>query len=122
MLDQSRDIDRLSDMKEFSKLIVNHLATVDEAEFSQNDLTRYGLLKMMENIGEAAYQISRGTKAEFANLEWEKIIGARHVYVHDYYKIDWAKIWVSLRTIDFTFIISETENIIGILKKRFSIE
>lgn len=77
---------------------------------------------MMENIGEAAYQISRATKAECTALEWDKIINARHVYVHDYYKIDWAKIWTSLNTIDFEFIIKETGEMITILRSRFSIK
>jgi len=79
------------------------------------------MLKMLETIGEAAYQISRTTKAEFASLEWNKMIGARHVYVHDYFKIDWNKIWASLNSIDFENIIQETNDIITALKSRFFI-
>lgn len=122
MQDQIKDIDRLSDMKDFSKLVLVYLPAIDEKEFAQNDLARFGLLKMMENIGEDAYQISRATKSEFTHIEWDKIIGARHVYVHDYYKIDWAKIWTSLNTIEFEAIINETDNLIGVLKNRFSID
>ena len=95
---------------------------ISENEFYENSIIQLGLLKMLENIGEAAYQISRATKSEFTSLELDKIIAARHVYVHDYFKIDWIKIWVSLNTIDFYFLIEETGKIIDIFKKRLSIE
>lgn len=121
MQEQLRDIDRLLDIQEFSNLILTHISKVNEEDFFNDSLMRFGLLKMLENIGEAAYQISRATRSEFPDLEWDKMISARHVYVHDYFKIDWTKIWISLNTIDFKEIIKNSGEIIGILKSRFSL-
>ena len=122
MQDQIKDIDRLLDIQEFSNLILEHTANVDEQEFYNNRLLQLALLKMLENIGEAAYQLSRKTRSEFSELEWDKMIAARHVYVHDYFKVDWTRIWVSLNTIDFKDIIQKTDDVIKILKTRFFIQ
>jgi uncharacterized protein with HEPN domain len=121
MQDQIKDIDRLLDIQEFSNLILEHMANIEEQQFYNSRLLQFALLKMLENIGEAAYQISRATRAEFTVMEWDKMIGARHVYVHDYFKVDWTKIWVSLNTIDFKEISGKAEGIIKILKRRFSL-
>lgn len=122
MQSQLEDIDRVSDIKEYAQLILDELPLLTEDVFYRNRPLQLGFLKMLETIGEAAYKISRATKAEFPSLEWEKMIAARHVYVHDYYKIDWTKVWVSLNTIDFERITLEAILIINQLKQRFSIQ
>lgn len=122
MQNQLEDIDRLSDIREYAQLVLDELPLVTEDEFYNRRPVQLGFLKMLETIGEAAYKISRATKAEFPALEWEKMIAARHVYVHDYYKIDWTKVWVSLNGIDFGTIIEEATLIINELKKRFSVQ
>lgn len=70
--------------------------------FHQDKVVQYALLKALENIGEAARQISRSTRTEFDSLEWDKMISVRHVYVHEYFQIDRIKLWQSINTIDFT--------------------
>ena len=121
MQEQIRDLDRLLDMQEFSNLILTNFENIEEEDFYNDKVLQFGLLKMLENIGEAASKISRATRSEFTELEWDKMISARHVYVHDYFKIDWEKIWVSLNTIDFKAIIKVTSNIIETLKNRYSL-
>lgn len=91
MHDQIKDIDRLLDIQEYANLIIENRENISEEDFYNSRVNQFGLLKMLETIGEAAYQISRATRAEFTNLEWEKMIKARHVYVHDYSEIDWKR-------------------------------
>ncbi len=38
----------------------------------------WALVKAMEIIGEAAYQLSAEAKAELATIPWHKVIGMRH--------------------------------------------
>jgi uncharacterized protein with HEPN domain len=49
------------------------------------------------------------------------MIRARHVYVHDYFKIDWEKVWESINTIDFDELIESAQQIMNTLKERFSL-
>lgn len=120
MQSQIKDLDRLLDIQEFSEFVLNHRPE-SENVFKIDQVLKYAILKALENIGEAANQISKQTKEEFNQLDWKSMIAARHVYVHDYFKIDWTKVWEGINTIDFDDIISGAEEIIQTLKKRFSL-
>lgn len=120
MQDQIKDLDRLLDIQEFSAFVLEHRPE-NEKVFIDNKVLRLGILKALENIGEAANQISRQSQSEFKQLDWKTMIAARHVYVHDYFKIDWIKVWESINTIDFEGIINNSGEIIAILKSRFSL-
>lgn len=46
------------------------------------------LVKDIEIIGKAAYQVSETTRARFPEIPWQDIIGMRHRLVHAYFDID----------------------------------
>lgn len=54
---------------------------------------RFACIKQIEIIGEAANYISPETKSLFTDMEWQQIIGMRHVLVHEYFGIDFDLIW-----------------------------
>jgi uncharacterized protein with HEPN domain len=120
MQEQIRDLDRLLDIQEFSAFVLKYRPS-DERELTENKLLQLGILKALENIGEAANQVSKETQSEFNQVDWKGMIAARHVYAHHYFKIDWEKIWESINTINFEELIEDAEEIINILKKRFSL-
>ncbi len=80
-----------------------------------------GVLKWLENIGEASYQLSNETTAEFGKLDWKSIINARHFYVHHYFYVEWATVWNTLHTIDYGAIKMYVNVIIKTLRERYSI-
>ena len=51
------------------------------------------LVKEVEIIGEAAYQLSNETKASLPDMPWEDIIGMRHRLVHAYFDINLDIVW-----------------------------
>jgi len=51
------------------------------------------LVKDIEIIGEAAYQISEATRRELPEIPWEDIIGMRHRLVHAYFDINLDILW-----------------------------
>jgi uncharacterized protein with HEPN domain len=120
MQEQIHDIDRLLDIQEFCAFVLKHRPESEDA-FLNDEVLRWAMLKALENIGEAANKITRATRAEFTQLEWRKMIDARHVYAHDYFKISWSQIWSSLHSIDFEGMIQHAEDIIIVLKNRFSL-
>ena len=51
------------------------------------------LIKDIEIIGEAAYQISPATRESLPDVPWEDIIGMRHRLVHAYFDINLDILW-----------------------------
>lgn len=54
------------------------------------------LVKEVEIIGEAAYQLSRETRASMPEAPWEDIIGMRHRLVHTYFDINLDILWQTI--------------------------
>ena len=44
-------------------------------------------------IGEAAYKLTNDFRESHPEVEWEDIIGMRHVLVHGYYTVDPSLVW-----------------------------
>ena len=51
------------------------------------------LVKDIEIIGEAAYRVSDATKAKYAGIPWDDIVGMRHRMVHAYFDINLDILW-----------------------------
>ncbi len=62
-------------------------------EFENDELVSFAVLKNLEIIGEAANHLSDGIKEKKPDVEWPKIIKARHIFVHAYYDTDWQIVW-----------------------------
>lgn len=60
--------------------------------FIKNHVLRMAVVKWIEIIGEAANHISVETKST-ANIEWNAIVGLRHIVVHEYFGINYDAIW-----------------------------
>ena len=56
-------------------------------------MMRFACVKQIEIIGGAANNITSETKAIFTDLEWQQIIGMRHILVHEYFGVDFDLIW-----------------------------
>lgn len=53
-----------------------------------NDLRFYGVVKLIEIIGESAYKLTKEFKNNHPQTPWDMILGMRHILVHDYYNVD----------------------------------
>ena len=51
-------------------------------------MLRFGTVKLVEVIGEAANMLSKELRAAHPEVPWPLIIGMRHRLVHDYFRID----------------------------------
>jgi uncharacterized protein with HEPN domain len=56
-------------------------------------MMRFACVKQIEIIGEAANAITTETKVKFVDLEWKRIVGMRHILVHEYFGMDFELIW-----------------------------
>ena len=62
-------------------------------EIKGDPILFYGLTKMIEIIGEAAYKLTFEFKQDHTELPWRKIIGMRHILVHGYYSVSPELLW-----------------------------
>ena len=66
-------------------------------EMDSDILLRHALVHCVQVIGEAAARVSAGTRTRTPELPWAKIVGMRHILVHDYFKVDHDAVWRVLR-------------------------
>jgi len=55
------------------------------------------LVKDIEIIGEAAYQVSEETRRNLPEIPWDDIIGMRHRLVHAYFDINLDILWATVQ-------------------------
>ena len=53
----------------------------------------YGLVKAVENVGEAASQVSEGVQSHHPQIEWASIVGMRNRLVHAFFDINKDRLW-----------------------------
>lgn len=68
------------------------------SEAHREDLDRdrkltLALVKDIEIIGEAAYQVSESTRKQLPEIPWADIVGMRHRLVHAYFDINLDILW-----------------------------
>jgi uncharacterized protein with HEPN domain len=56
-------------------------------------MMRFASIKQIEIIGEAANFITQETKALFTDIEWNQIVGMRHILIHEYFGVDQNLVW-----------------------------
>lgn len=77
-----------------AQMFVRHKSRVD----LDDDLQLvWALVKAIEIIGEAAYQINPETRSQTPGIPWEKVIGMRHRLVHAYFDIDLDILWKTVQ-------------------------
>lgn len=66
------------------------------------------LVKDVEIIGEAAFQISQTTRDSLPSIPWDDIIGMRHRLVHAYFDINLDILWQTIQN-DLPPLVAELE-------------
>jgi uncharacterized protein with HEPN domain len=57
------------------------------AAFEADELLESFVLRNLQVLGEAAYQIPQDVRAAHPDVPWKGIIGMRHILVHNYFDI-----------------------------------
>jgi uncharacterized protein with HEPN domain len=73
------------------------IAGVTRETLEDDLVTTLALTKAVEIVGEAASQVTRGTRAEYKQLPWKAMIGMRNILVHEYFAVDLDVLWVTAR-------------------------
>ena len=68
-----------------------------QADFDADKLIRSHVLRHIQIIGEAAWRVSEPLKDNWPQVPWKQIAGIRHVLVHDYFVVNWTRVYETAR-------------------------
>lgn len=85
------DLLRCKDMLQAIEKIDQKCHGIHEDE--ADELLNVWVLHHLQIIGEAAYHSSELFKSKYPQISWSKIIGMRHVLVHDYFQTNTHILW-----------------------------
>lgn len=97
MRDNLKDAGRIHHMLEMARLLDNEKNNHSLESIKKDPILFYGLTKMAEIIGEAAYMITNEFKEAHTELDWRGIQGMRHHLVHGYFQISHEVLWDAIQ-------------------------
>jgi len=79
---------RVLHMLDAIRQLVASTGSASEKELDDDAMLRFGTVKLIEIIGEAANMLTKELRAAHPEVPWPLIIGMRQRLVHDYFRID----------------------------------
>ena len=86
------DRERIADILEAVARIEKYAARGREA-FDADELIQIWIVHHLQVIGEACFAMSQELRNRHPSVPWDKIIGMRHILVHEYFGIDREIVW-----------------------------
>jgi uncharacterized protein with HEPN domain len=98
MREKPKDKERLFHMIEAIDNIFEFTDGKSFEVYKNDKILRFAIIKNLEIVGEAAYLLSKDFKESHPSVEWNDIIGMRHILVHGYYQIRDEIVWATVQT------------------------
>ena len=86
----------LQDILEAINEVMENTPLTQEA-FDADKFVRSHLLRHIQIIGEASWRLSDPLKDRNPKVSWKSIAGMRHVLVHDYFEVNWTRVYETAR-------------------------
>lgn len=86
------DEKRLDDIRDMCAKVAS-LVQRGRAAVEADELLWLALERAIEIAGEAATQVSQGTRAEFPTVAWKELTAVRVVLAHTYHRVDLDLLW-----------------------------
>jgi uncharacterized protein with HEPN domain len=81
-------------------------------DLDQDRLLNLALTRLVEIIGEAANRVPEEVQAQYPNLPWLQMIGARNQLIHGYDSVDFDILWAIVQH-DLPELINQLTGILG---------
>jgi|SRR3989344_6388965 len=89
-LNMHKDKIYLEEIKEFCQKVIDFMDSVTYEHFLKDEKLQLAVIKLIENIGEAASRISLETQELYPRVDWMKAKAMRNRLVHEYMTVDLA--------------------------------
>ncbi len=86
------DVARLRDMLASIEYIEKY-ASYGRDRFVNDELVRTFIVHHLQILGEAGNKLSADLRARHEEVPWPKVLGMRHIIVHDYFRFDYDIVW-----------------------------
>ncbi len=106
------DIVRLRHMLDAAREAMAFASGKSRSDLENDRMLVLALVKDVEIIGEAAYQISPQARERLPDIPWEDIIGMRHRLVHAYFDINLDILWKTVQQ-DLPSLVEALERAVG---------
>ena len=83
-----RDKNRLEHILESIDNVFEFTEGMTFEDYVADKKGKFAVVKNLEIIGEASYKLTTEFKNEHTEIDWQTIIGLRHVLVHGYYQVE----------------------------------
>ena len=97
MRETLKDPLRLEHMLDAIDKLIIAKERADFETLTEKDLEYFGMVKLLEIIGEAAYKLTVEFKENHPETPWKFIIAMRHILVHGYYQIKRQDVFKTIR-------------------------
>jgi uncharacterized protein with HEPN domain len=83
------------DIIDFARRVRSILDGLDYNQFLADESVSITVLHYLQDIGEAARGLSPATRKQTPAVDWRRLIGMRNVIVHQYWRRDYALLWLA---------------------------
>lgn len=101
----------LLDMLEASCDAVSYAENLTLTDFELNREKQRAIFNAIQEVGEAAAQLSDEFKQNHIDIPWKKIVGMRNHLVHAYFDIDLESVWLTVQN-DLPTLVSQIKPLI----------
>ena len=78
-------------------VVIEQYFPPDRAAFDRDPPLQSHIYRHLMIIGEAAWSLSDPLKQQSPHVPWRQIEGMRHIMVHDYFKVNWTRVYEAAR-------------------------
>lgn len=93
----TEDLIRLRHMLDAAEEALSFAHKQTRTDLDGNRMLVLSLVKAVEIVGEAAYQVSEATQLLLPQIPWDDMIGMRHRLVHAYFAINLDILWQTVQ-------------------------
>jgi len=87
------DAVRLQDMLDAAQAALRVLGARSAKELEADEVLSLAVPHAVEIVGEAASRVSPSFCAGHPEIPWSEVTGMRHRIVHDYFAVDYQRLW-----------------------------
>ena len=75
------------------KYLQRKLGKLEYGEFINNEDLKRSFVRSLEVIGEAIKNLNEDFRNKYPQVEWKKLAGLRDILIHQYFGINYERVW-----------------------------